>query len=809
MSHVRTTIRGLLHEPAFTTTVLGTLALGIGVCLTMFAVVRAVLLAPLPFPDSERLAALWMTNPRQGFDRDVISYPQLSDWREETRDVFAEVGAFSMDTGSLGASDGAREVRVCQVTQGFFAALGANPAFGRTPNADDFTPGRHRVIVLEHALWRTVFGGDPRIVGREVRFNSEPYTVIGVLAPGASFPLNAEVWTPLAPLPDRQRLLESRASLWLTAIGRLRPGVTAPQAQERLALVQHRLAEAYPDTAPGTGAVVRPLREDLVASAARPVWLLQGAVVLVLLIACANVSNLLLARASSRRRALATRVALGAGRRRLMIEGFLEALLLTAGGAALGLLIAAWLIDLIETASPVAVPLLGSTAIDRSVIAAAGALAFTIALVVGAGPVARSTFTDLAAALRSGGRAPGDSGGSARTREALVAAQLALALVLLVGSGLLIKSFGRLVSVDMGYSAREALTASVTLPQEKYRDSPALVKAWNDVLREVSQVPGVQAAGATTTVLYGNIPAASPMAVEGRPDLPDEIRALPVVLASATPKYFDAIGHRVVSGRSIDERDTADAPAVVVVNEALARTYFDTPDVLGRRVTFGDPADPGALWLTIVGVVQDVPRAAAGPELPARPEAYVPFTRRPRPTMTLVVRGDRDPISLAGPVRAAVSAVDRDVPLARVQSLASLLDRRLDTRRLLMALAGAFAAVAVLLAAIGVYGMMSYTVGRRMHEFGVHLALGASRGRLVRTVIAPAVKMTIAGAAGGAIGGLAIGKLLDRQLYDVSAADPLVFAAVAIVLASAALAACWVPARRAVRADPMRVLRDE
>jgi putative ABC transport system permease protein len=807
MLNLKSVLRSLRRERAFTAAVVVTLGLGLGGCLAIFAVVRAVMLRPLPFPSPDRLAIVWMTNPEQGFDRDIISYPQFRDWRDQSRDVFEAVAVHTAQFASLSGAGPAQEIRLAQVSEEFFPAIGAVPVLGRALAAGDFVVGQHQVAVIAHALWMARFGGDPGLVGRSITVNGEPMTVVGVLPPAVAFPLDAEAWAPLAAVPAMRATFEARGALWLSVIARLRPGVPVVTAQRAMEVIQARFNQAYPQATPGTGVLVSPLHQDLVGTASRSLWLLQGAVLGVLLIACANVSNLLLARATARHREIATRVALGAGWGRIARECLTESAMLSAAGAALGLGLALWLMRLLPTFAPAQVPLLGRVSLDAGVMAAAVALAVVTAVVVGSAPIARFRRVNLSTAIRDGGRQAGESGGG-RVRMAIVATQLALALVLLVGAGLLIKSFANVLGIETGFTTEPVLTARFALPAERH-PGERRVAIWDELTRRVGELPGVKAAGGVTTVLLGRLPNSAPMTPEGRPDLPQSLLSLPVAIDSATPGYFEAVGQRLVAGRGFTGFDRADSLPVALVNESLARTYFAGMDAIGRRVTFGDPGNPKTTWLTIVGVVSDAGRASAGPELEVRPEVYMPYPQRRSPGMMLVVRASGEAMSLVAPIQEITRSIDPDVPLARLRTLDELLGARLAERRFVMGLLAAFAGLAVLLSAIGIYGVIAYTVTRRLPEFAMRLALGAGRGEVAKLVFRQGLIVAAIGTAAGAVGTVAVTRFAGPQLYQVSPTDPWVFALVVALLLAVAAIASWLPARRASSVDPMVVLRRE
>lgn len=800
---LRTSIRALARERAFTAAVGLTLAIGLGGCLAIFSVVKGVLFAPLPYLQAERVAIVWMTNPQQGFDRDVVSYPMFRDWRDQSRDVFEGMATYSSQFANIVAGSVPEEIRAGAVSEEFFHTIGIRPRLGRTLNPDDYVDGRHRVAVLSHGLWQRAFGARDDVVGRDAMVLGQPHTIVGVLPPGTEYPTDAEIWVPLASTAETRQQMEARGALWLTVVARLREGVALEAAQQRMTAVQNAQNAAYPDNVPGTGTLVTLLREDMVNAARRPLWLLQGAVLLVLLIACANVSNLFLARATARERETATRAALGAGWRRLSREWLAETLFLTTLGATLGLLLAVGIVTLVVAAAPPQIPRLASVSVDWGVVLTGAALTIVTALLIGAAPLMRWSGADLGAALKEGGRTVEEQGGRARVRIGLVVGQLALALVLLVGAGLLLRSFAVLVDTPSGFDAEGVLTARVALPATKYQQPAERLQFWERLRADVKALPSVTRVAGVSTVLLGRLPNSAPIVVEGRPDLPDGLRNWPVSIDSVTPGYFETVGMKLLRGRDVSGADLPTAQRVVVVNETLATSYFGTPDVIGRRVAFGGGDKPN--WLTIVGLVSNARRS--GPELEARAETYFPHGQRTTGSMTLVVRSDGDPTTLVLPIREVVRRLDPEQPVSRVNTLAALLDGRLSERRFVLALLGGFAVVALMLSAIGIYGVMAYTVGRRRQELGIRAALGASRSDLSWLVLRQGVMITTAGIMLGVGGAFAITRLMERLLFGVSPSDPIVFAGVTVLLCASALAACYLPARRAAKADPMGLLR--
>ena len=803
---LRTSIRALLRERAFTAAVGLTLALGLGGCLAIFTIIKGVLFAPLPYLQAERLVLVWMTNPQQGFDRDVVSYPMFRDWRDQSREVFESMAVVSSQSANILAGAAPEEVRMGAVSEEFFHTVGVTNHLGRTFVPDDYLDGRHRVAVLSHGLWRRAFGGDSAIIGRDAMVNGRPYSIVGVLSPGSEYPPDAELWVPLATTAESRAQMEARGALWLPVIARLRQGVPVETAQQRMILVQTAQNAAYPDNTPGTSASVTPLLDDMVASSRRPLWLLQGAVLLVLLIAGANVSNLFLARATARERETATRAALGAGWRRLAREWLDETLVLTTAGALGGLALAIWAVRGVVAAAPPQIPRLASISFDWTIVAAGAALTLITSLAIGLAPLWRVMRADMNSTLKEGGRTVEEHGGRARVRLGLVTAQLALALMLLVGAGLLLRSFAAVLETPSGFEADGVFTARISLPAATYQQPAQRLQFWERLRSEVAALPSVQRVAGITTILLGRLPNSSPIIVEGRPDLPEGLRNWPVAIDSVTAGYFETVGMRLLQGRDVAETDVATAPRVVVVNEALALAYFETLDVVGRRISFGS-LGPNTPWLTIVGVVGNARRS--GPELDARAETYFPHPQRPSGSMTLVVKTAGDPLSLTPAIRQVVQRLDPAQPIARVSALATMLDARLAERRFVLSLLGGFALVALLLSAIGMYGVMAYTVGRRRHEFGVRAALGATRVDLSRLVLRQGALVIAVGGLLGIGGAFAVTRLMERLLFGVSATDPLVFAAVTWLLSVTALLACWLPARKAASVDPMGVLRQE
>lgn len=804
LQEIRVATHSLLRSRVFMGAAVLTLALGIGANTAIFAVVETVLLRQLPYPAPDRLVVLWQHNAREGIEKDVTSYPNFSDWRSQNRS-FTGVAAYAVTSGALVGGDGTpEEVTGAVVAGDFFPVLGVRPQLGQWFDSAASAPSAPRIALLSYRLWVRRFGSDPGLVGRVVRLNSNPVTVAGVMPPGFDYPPGADFWIPVQPEGRVGQAMQRRGEYWLSVIGRLEPGRTLDQAQQDLTGVARNLEQAYPVN-DGMGITLEPLEETLLGGVREPLLLLLGAVGLVLLIACANVANLLLARGTARRRDVAVRLALGASRWQVVRQSLLESILLALAGGGLGVLLATWGGAALVAARPPGIPRLDGLAMNGPVLAFALVVSLATAILFGLAPALQSRGEDAAAALRESGRGEVGSPRLHRLRSALVVTEIALALVLLVGAGLLLRSFAALQVVDTGFNARHALTARVLLPREEYDTGAKQAAFVKDLVDRIAARPGVQAAAAITTLFLDRLPEMSPIYVEGRPRPgPGEAR-FPVPYDGITPGFFRAFGMRLLQGRSFTAQDRADAPGVAIVNEAFAHRFWPDGQALGRRITY-DPSDHPN-WLTVVGVVADARRS--GLAQPVRAQVFLPFAQAPRRAATLVIRSARDPLALVPEVRRELRALNPDLPLADVATVDQLLAGTLSTRRYLMLLLGGFAATAAFLAAIGLYGVMSYLVGRRTREIGVRMALGASRGDIASLIVRQAAANVLPGMALGALGALIFGRLLRSQLFGVSAGDPLTFLGVATLLVGIAALASYLPARRAARTQPGDALRIE
>ena len=811
---VRHALRSLLRTPRFTALVVAILGLGIGSATAVFSVVSAALLRPLPYPAVDELGLVEGNFLRLGMLDIGASVPEFLEYREQ-RGLFADVAAFR--NVSLNLTGGAEPERIvgARVSATLFPTLRAQPLLGRALRADDEQPGHDAVAVLGYGLWQRRFGGDPAIVGGTVVLDSKPYTVVGAMPAAFEFPhpgfrhsQRAELWLPLAFTEDER---QDRSSYSLRVLARLRPGLPPGAAGAELIRLAARMEQEQPRTYRGPrgedgGWRVRfvPLSEEVVGDAGRGLLLLLGAVGVLLLIACADVAGLLMARATARQKTLAVRAALGASRIRLAREGLAESLVLAGLGGGLGLAFANWGRDVLVGLRPEGIPRLDEAALDGRVLAFAVVASLVTSVGCGVLPAFMSSRLALGDSLRDGGRS-GMGGRPRRAHAVLVVLQHALALVLLVGAGLLVRSFLLVQRAPRGFEAGHLLTAQLPVPAPRLADEVRRAAFLHDVRERVKALPGVRAAGLVSVLPFDGSGFGGPFSIEGRPF--DSAGAPAVANYRAmSVGYLEAMGIPILRGRNLGEIDGPEAPAVVVINDVLARSFFAGEEVLGRRIKLGGPGSPRP-WRTIVGVA-----GAVGDRSPARaprPEMYVPDAQEPPRTMTLVVRSDAEPMAVLPALRGAVRAIDADQPLANVRTMDAVLAASVSDRRFSMLLLSAFAAMALLLAVLGLYGVASYAVSRRMPEMGVRMALGARPDDVLALVIGEGLRLAAVGVALGAAAALALARALTGSLYGVGPTDPLTFVAMAVTLMIAALVAVSLPARRAARLDPMAALREE
>jgi putative ABC transport system permease protein len=799
---VRFAARMLRRNLGFTVVATLTLGIGIGASTAVFSVVESVLLRQPAFAAPERLVMVWLDDHEHGFPRDEMSYPRFEDTLRLSASL-AGAAAFERQSFILsGGGEEPEQLRGLAASARLFSVLGARAALGRTFAPGEDVPGGERVAVLGHGLWVRRFGADPAIVGRRLQINSQPYVVIGVMPPSFAFPdRQQELWVPLAPDAETRA---GRNAIWLSVVARLRPGTTLAQATAELDALNRRLGEQYPATDRRAGTVLVTLRDQAAEPLRRGLLLLAAAVVGVLLVACANVAGLQLARAVAREREVAARLALGAGPGRLVRQLLAESLTLSALGGALGLLLAAWGVRGLPALAPAELEPLAHVRLDARAALFALAACAVAGVAAGLYPAFRLVRHDLLAGLRQ--RTAGAAPGSHQLRQALVAAQLGLAVVLLTGASLLIHSLLRLESMDLGFRADHLLAARVSLPTARYPQGAARQRFFDSLEERLRADPRVQAVGSIETLLLGQLPNASgSFTIAGRPADTAEV-AEPLTRDAITPGALRTLGLPLLHGRTFTAADGPGAPPVAIVNATMAKRFWPAGNAVGQRIAFGrrDGSQP---WITIVGVVADSRRAAPGSR--AWLESFLPEAQYPRRSLMVALRTRGDPLALAAAVRREVHRLDPGQPISWTSTVERLLADRLAPQRFNTTLLGLFAAAALLMAAVGLYGVMSYLVTLRTQEIGLRMAIGARRADVLRLVAGRAAALAAAGAAVGILAALALARWVAGLLYGVGPLDPVAFILAPLLLAAAAAAAAAVPAWRATRVDPMSALRTE
>jgi putative ABC transport system permease protein len=799
--------RLLIKRPGFTVVALIALALGIGANTAIFSVVNAVLLRQLPYRDPSKLVMVWENNRRRGRPQNVISPANFLDWRDQNN-VFEDMAMFIDFRFNLSGVDDPEELpgQIAQVN--LFDVLGVNAQLGHTFSPENSEQGRDNVVLLSHGLWQRRYGGDPDIVGKTIMLNGESNTIIGVMPAGFQLYVKqgsqtgkpVELWLPWTYNP-RARIRAGRA--WLS-VARLKPEVTLAQAQTEMDSIAARFEEQYPEFDKGWGVTVVPLREQFVGDIKKALFVLLAAVGFVLLIACANVANLLLARAASRQREIAIRTALGAGRRRVIRQLLTESVLLSIIGGGAGLLLALWGTDLLLALSPRDLLGVDQVALDRRVLLFTALVSLITGVLFGLAPAIAASRTNLNETLKEGGRDSGGGGRSRRIRNAFVIAEVALALVLLVGSGLMIKSLWRLQSVDPGFNSSRLLTARLLLPNSKYNKDSQRIDFFKQLVERMQSQPGVRSATAIDALPFGGPGSATGFIISGRPaPAPGEVPTCDVRVVE--PNYFDVMGIPFLAGRTFTEREATQVSRVVVVNKALADLYFETEGAIGQKIAIEMTDNP--VPSEIVGIVGDA--KYAGLDIDARPMAYWPHPELARSFMTLVVRTENDPMTLAGALRHEVQALDKDQPVADIKTMEQLLSSSIARTKFSATLLVVFAVVALVLAAVGIYGVMAYSVEQRTHEIGIRMALGAGRSDVVAMVVRQGMILAGAGVLIGLGAAWALTRFLASLLYQVSTTDTTSFLSISVALAIVALVASLIPAYRATKVDPMVALRYE
>jgi putative ABC transport system permease protein len=800
LQDIRFGVRMLLKQKGFTAVALLTLALGIGANTAIFSLVNGVLLRPLPFPEAERIVYFEGTNPSQGITDSNVSFLDFIDWSQQT-DLFASTAAFYSASSNLGA-DGAEPERVPRagVTNSFFNVIGVQPFLGRVFRPEEDQPNTQTVVIISHGLWKRRFGSDPGIIGKQVQINARPLTVVGVMPPGFDFPYESQVWvTSGVELSEEPR--ENRS--W-SVVARMQPDVDLKQAQSRVSAINAQLAKQFPDTNKGWDAKLSILHERLVRQVKPSLLALLGAVGAVLLIACANVANLLLARGAARQKEVAIRAAMGASRARVVRQMLTESLLLSTIGGLGGLLLSVWLTEVLLSIIPEGAPRIDQVHIDYRVLAFALGVSALTGIVFGLAPTLQASKLDVSSSLKEGGRT-GEGHRRTSARSLLLIGEVALSLVLLVGAGLLIRSFVRLQEVRPGFNPHNVLMACLALPGAKYKEEQR-PEFFRQLVERLETLPGVQAAGGGVNLpLYAsNYAIGRGFIPEGRPLTVDE--AFDASYSTVTDNYFRALQIPLLAGRLFEVRDNADAPKVAVVNESLAKRHFGSPAAaIGKRLQiWRDEKFPRE----IVGVVGDTKTGLLEAENGA--QIYIPHAQEASWNfMGLVIRTAGDPAAFANTLRREVQALDKDQPVYNVRTFDDIVMNSLGTRRVSMQLFTVFACAALLLAAVGIYGVMAYSVTQRTQEIGIRMALGAQKGDVLRMIVRQGMTLTVIGVGVGLLGAFVLTRVIANLLFGVNAADPATFATVALLLAFVALLACYLPARKAARLDPMKALARE
>ena len=799
LKDIRFGIRNLLKNPTFAITALLTLAIGIGANTTIFSFVNGILLRPLPYADSDRLVVINETALKRGIPSMSISFPNFLDWRAQNH-VFEDIAAYGLSsTFYLTGAGEPERVRGKAVSQGTFEILRVAPILGRTFIPEEDRPKDDGVVILGHDLWQRRFAGNSQIVGQNVILNSRSRTVVGVMPPGFKFPEDAELWVPLG----LDTTMFTRTDHGLSCIARLKEGVGLNQAQAEMEVIARRIEEQNPVTNEGLGIAITGLHEVLTGDYRKALLILLGVVGFVLLVASVNVANLMLARTSARQKEFAVRAALGASRWRIIRQTLTESLLISLLGAGLGLLLAIWGVKLILALIPVTLPFWMNFNLDLRVLAFTSAVSLLTALVFGTMPAILGTRVDLNHTLKEGGRSANASVRH-RTRGLLVITEVALALMVLVGAGLMIQSFFRLRHVGAGFSEKDVLTFSVILPQAKYKEPTQRSDFFRQLLARVSALPGVDAAAGTTNVPLKGGGWGRSLTVEGFPVL--SVGQAPMIQHTVTtPGYFQSMGIPVVAGRDFNEWDVKDAEKVTIIDERLAREYWPNESPVGKRIRFGPPED-NEPWHKVIGVVGVVRHQRLDAD--TRKSVYLPHLQVPANGLALVVRA-KNPTSLAGALRGQVREMDPDLPVNELMLMEEVVSQSIWQSRLYAILFSVFAGVAVLLAAIGIYGVMSYTVTQRTQEIGIRMALGAQMKDVLQLIVKSGLALSLIGVALGVAGAFALTRLLQTLLFGVTPTDAFTFVAVSLILLFVALLACYIPARRATKVDPLVALRYE
>jgi len=811
MNDLRFALRQLAKQPAFSLIAILALGLGIGANTAIFSVVNAVLLRPLPYKAPEQIVSLWGTNPKDEIKQEVASLLDFTDWRQQAQS-FEALAGFSNTMRILARSDGEPErLSGASVVGDFFAVLGIEPAIGRKFLPQELQEGGPRATILSHALWQRRFGGEYSIIGQQITLSGNQHTVVGVMPPGFQDPApnagpSIDFWVPLVATDNPaswNRMRTIRRLDFLSTIARLKPEVSIKQAQAEMKAIAARLEKQFPDSNTGWSVAVEPLAETLTGDIRPALLVLLGAVGFLLLIACANVANLLLARASARRREFAVRSALGASRSRIVRQLLTENVLLSVIGATAGLVFAWWGMRSLLAVSPGNIPRLSSIGIDAPVMLFTLAVSLLTAVLFGLAPALTVSNLNLNDTLKEGGRSAAEGAGGRRLRSALAIVEIALSVMLLIGAGLLIRSFLRLQEVRPGFNPNHLLAAELALPTAKYAEDQQVTNFYTELLERLEHQPGVQAVAVTTTLPLAGQGDLLYFRMEGR-DVALADRQPDAEVRTVNANYFRTMEIPLRRGRLLADDDSIDT---VVINEALARKYFPNDDPIGKRITFNSAKNPNVKWSAIVGVVGDVRQSSLASE--PYTQIYGSYRKAARRSLTVVLRTAGDPKLMANTLRQQVWSLDREQPLYNIRTVDQVLASSVARSRFNTMLITILASVALVLAAVGIYGVISYSVTQRTHEIGVRMALGATAGNVLRLVVGHGLLIASIGLAVGVAAALAVTRIMSTLLFGVSAADPLTYVALVLLLGIIAMIASYIPARRATHIDPVIALRHE
>jgi putative ABC transport system permease protein len=811
VSDLRLGFRILLRNPGFAATAVLLLALGIGANTAIFSVVNAVLLRPLPFQDSSRIMQIWHVPPAKSFPGMTlfsVSPANYLDWQSQNRS-FEEMAAYGGASFNVGGKERPESIQAAPVAPGFFSILRVRPLLGRTFTPEDDRPGQGHVVVLGNTLWRNHFGGDPSVVGRNIVLNGETYNVIGVMPAKFKFPSWAQLWVPLAWTNEKRAIRGNHNYL---VIGRLKPGVDIRAAQDEISAISSRLEQLYPEDDKGWGATIRPLREQLVGDVRLALLVLLGAVAFVLLIACANVANLVLGKVVARKKEIAIRTALGAGRGAILRQIMAETVLLSLAGGALGLFLASFGTSLIVKFLADRLPRFAEITLDGRVLAFTALLALFAGVLAGLLPALRFTKTDVNEALKQGqSRGSSDSGGG-KTRSLLVVSEVALSLVLLIGAGLMVRTLWQLSNVQPGFDPNSVLTMDISVPANKFATPAAQIAFLERILQRVGATPGVESAGLIDDLPMGGGGSHQPVAIEGQPVVPMADQP-EVDVRLISPGYLPTMRVALLRGRGLTDSDVAGRTPTVLISESMAKRFWPNQDPIGQHLTL--TFYPNAVR-EIVGIVGDVKLDSLDETRPVATvywpldQIYAPPSEHWRSFgMSLAVRTSTDPMGTVSAVTSAVREVDPETPVTNVMSMNELISNSLSPQRSNMFLLAAFAGLALVLTALGIYSVLSYAVRSRVREIGIRMALGASRSDVLRMVVADGMKPILLGVCIGFAAAIALGRVVSSLIFGVRATDPLTFAMVALLLVAVGVLATVVPAYRATLVEPIRTLREE